>query len=74
MLSRALYAMCFYVPPCWIKVLRDNDVQHTLTAAGHPATNGLAECYAGEFKDKLSKIGDTGKSVQAKLDRFMLTY
>ena len=28
----------------------------------------------GEFKDKLGKIGDTGKSVQTKLDRFLLTY
>ena len=31
-------------------------------------------CYVGEFKDKLSKIGDTGESVQPKLDRFLLTY
>ena len=28
----------------------------------------------GEFKDKLGKIGDTGESVQTKLDRFLLTY
>ena len=53
--------------------LRDNDIEHTLTAPGHPATNGLAERYVGEFKDKLSKIGDTGESVQTKLDRFLLT-
>lgn len=56
------------------KFLRDNDIQHTLTAPGHPATNGLAERYVGEFKDKLNKIGDTGESVQTKLDRFLLTY
>ncbi|PFX28231.1 Transposon Tf2-6 polyprotein [Stylophora pistillata] len=47
--------------------------QHTFTAPGHPATNGLAERYVGEFKDKLNKIGDTGEPLQAKLDRFLLT-
>ena len=54
--------------------LRDNEIQRTLTAPGHPATNGLAERYVGEFKDKLSKIGDAGKSNQTKLDQFLLTY
>ncbi len=56
------------------KFLKDNDIQHTITAPGHPATNGLAERYVGEFKDKLSKMGTTGESLQAKLDRFLLTY
>ena len=56
------------------KFLKDNDIQHTTTAPGHPATNGLAERYVGEFKDKLSKMGTTGESLQAKLDRFLLTY
>ena len=40
----------------------------------HPATNGLAERYVGELKDKLDKIGDTGEPVQTKLDRLLLTY
>ena len=53
--------------------LEGNDIQHTLTAPGHPATNGLAERYVGEFKDKLNKIGNTGESLQTKLDRFLLT-
>lgn len=56
------------------KFLRDNDIQHTLTAPGHPTKNGLAEHYVGEFKDKLNKIGDTGEPLQAKLDRFLLTH
>ena len=51
------------------KFLRKNDILHTLTTPGHPATNGLAECYVGELKDKLGKIGDTGESVQTKLDK-----
>ena len=46
------------------KFLKDNDIEHRLTAPGHPATNGLAERYVGEFKDKLNKIGDTGETVQ----------
>ena len=45
-----------------------------MTALGHPATNGLAERYVGEFKDKLNRIGDTGETVQTKLDRFLLTH
>ena len=56
------------------KFLKENDIQHTLTAPGHPATNGLAERYVGEFKDKLNKIGETGETVQTKLDRFLLTH
>ena len=56
------------------KFLKENDIEHTLTAPGHPATNGLAERYVGEFKDKLNKIGDTGETVQTKLDRFLLTH
>ena len=56
------------------KFLKENDIPHTLTVPGHPAANGLAERYVDEFKDKLGKIGDTGESVQTKLDRFFLTY
>ena len=56
------------------KFLRDNGIQHTTTAPDHPATNGLAERYVGDLKDKLNKIGDTGESLQTKLDRYLLTY
>ena len=51
-----------------------NDIQHALTAPGHPPTNGLAEGHVGKFKDKLSKIGNTGESLQTKLDRFLVTF
>jgi transposase InsO family protein len=54
--------------------LNDNNIQHTTTAPGHPATNGLAERYVGNFKDKLKKMGDSGEPLQTKLDRFLLTY
>ena len=56
------------------KFLGDNDIHHTTTAPGHPATNGLAERYVGDFKNKLSKMGETGESLQTKLDRLLLTY
>ena len=45
---------------------------HSLTAPGYPATNGLVECYVGEFEDKLDKIGNTGETLQPTLDRFLL--
>ena len=48
------------------KFLKENDIDLTLTAPGHPATNGLAERYVGEVKDKLNKISDTGQTVQTK--------
>ena len=56
------------------KFLEGNDIQHTLSAPEHPATNGLAERYIGALKDKLSKIGNTGESLQTKLDRFLVTF
>ena len=39
--------------------LHNNDIQHTKTAPGHPATNGLAESYVGFWKETLKKMGDT---------------
>ena len=53
------------------KFLDDNCIDHTTTAPVYPATNSMAERYVEEFKDKLSKIGDTGEPLQTKLDRFL---
>ena len=47
------------------KFLKDNDIEHRLTAPGHPATNGLAERYVGEFKDK----GYTKLATRERLSR-----
>ena len=53
------------------KFLRDNSILHTTTSPNHSATNCLAERYGGDFKDKLNKIGDTGETLQTKLDRYL---
>jgi len=51
--------------------LKENNIFHSLTAPGYPATNGLVERYVGKFKDKLDKIGNTSETLQT-LDRFLL--
>ena len=55
------------------KFLCLNDVLHTRTAPGHPATNGLAEQYVGHFKSQM-KLLSTEDSLQTALYRFLLTY
>ena len=54
--------------------LTQNGIIHTLTAPGHPATNGLAERYVGLFKSKMKEVGQTGESIQERIDRFLLAY
>ena len=54
--------------------LTQNGIIHTLTAPGHPATNGLAERYVGLFKSKMKEFGQTGESIQERIDRFLLAY
>ena len=51
--------------------LSKNDILHTTTAPGHPATNGLAN--VGHFKTSMKKMGDKQEDLQVKLDRFLFT-
>ena len=51
-----------------------NNIRHTCSAPGHPATNGLAERYVGYFKHQLKKMKDINISVEEKLARFLLSY
>ena len=53
--------------------LSKNDILHTITAPGHPATNGLTERYVGHFKTSMKKMGEKQEDLQVKLDRFLFT-
>jgi transposase InsO family protein len=52
--------------------LSKNDILHSTTAPGHPATNGMAERHVGHFKASMRKLGKTSDNLQVKLDRFLL--
>ena len=58
------------------KFLLQNGIHHTLTAPGHPATNGLAERYVGHFKSSLKALStdDSNGDLQSKLQRFLFSY
>jgi hypothetical protein len=51
-----------------------NNIRHTCSAPGHPATNGLAERYVGYFKHQMKKMSDISATVEEKLARFLLSY
>ena len=52
--------------------LKNNDILHTCTAPGHPATNGLAERYVGFFKRKMTATQDG--DLETKLLKCLLKY
>ena len=54
--------------------LRKNNIRHTCSAPGHPATNGTAERYVGYFKHQMKKMSDLSVSVEEKLARFLMNY
>ena len=51
-----------------------NNIRHTCSAPGHPATNGTAERYVGYFKHQMKKMSDLHISLGEKLARFLLSY
>lgn len=56
------------------KYLERNNIRHTCSAPGHPATNGTAERYVGYFKHQMKKMSNLSISVEEKLARFLLSY
>jgi len=54
--------------------LEENNIRHTCTAPGHPASNGLAERYVGYFKNKMNKLKDLNESIDQKTARILLSY
>ena len=54
--------------------LERNNIHHTCSAPGHPATNGIAERYVGYFKQQMKKMSATPFSVHEKLCNFLLSY
>ena len=54
--------------------LRMNNIRHTLTPTGHPASNGMAERYVGYFKSEMKKMSEDDGTIQDKISRMLLTY
>jgi hypothetical protein len=54
--------------------LKMNNIHHTLTAPGHPATNGQAERFVQNFKNALKKMRDQSGDLDDKLQRYLLSY
>jgi transposase InsO family protein len=54
--------------------LHKNNVHHTRTPPGHPASNGMAERYVGYFKTQMKKMDRDKISLDHKIDRFLFAY
>ena len=54
--------------------LEQNNIRHTCTAPGHPASNGLAERYVGYFKSKMKKLKDLNENIDHQIARVLLSY
>ncbi|XP_031550705.1 uncharacterized protein K02A2.6-like [Actinia tenebrosa] len=44
-----------------------NNIKHTLTPPGHPASNGMAEKYVQHFKSHMKKMKDNGSTLEENL-------
>lgn len=54
--------------------LKSNGVKHSFSAPHHPATNGAAENFVETFKDKITKIVKSGKTLEYAIDLFLFDY
>lgn len=56
------------------RFLLRNNIRHTCSAPGHPATNGIAERYVGYFKHQMKKMSEVSITIEEKLARILLAY
>ena len=54
--------------------LSQNNIRHTRSAPGHPASNGLAERYVGFFKAQMKKMENDKLTIERKIDRILFAY
>ena len=53
---------------------KSNEIKHSFLAPHHPATNGAAENFVHTFKDKVTKIIKSGKSLECAIALFLFDY
>ncbi len=54
--------------------MKNNSISHITSQPFHPATNGAAENFVKSFKNALKASKNENKSMQQKLDNFLLVY
>ncbi|XP_064483069.1 uncharacterized protein K02A2.6-like [Ornithodoros turicata] len=57
----------------FMEFMRNNGIQHSLTAPYHPATNGLAERFVQTLKSSLKSMQGEG-SIHENLAKFLIAY
>lgn len=54
--------------------MKKNGVKQSFSTPHHPVTNGAAENFVGTFKDKVTKIIKSGKTLEHAVELFLFDY